>query len=723
MSNRPSDWSPLVGGDPCPGDPDAYSSVMNHWQERVTGAQAQATKLQGITSVDAESNRFRRVEQVAAEGQVALENMADAFVAAKDALEGWQSRLRDLQGRADEALKKAQAAYTSKADAQAQIGTLGAIADMQKKHDEQGKAKKALLMEEAAVAQGVIDAAQRVVDEVRDEYARESAAVVDAYALSVDGLWSAVSGAGARGSFGSSVEDVKATLLGDLSDARMRKLQELGAVVGEGPDQYEAFLDALSGLDAGSLAEFFGENPELARYPLAGTGDTVWDTATVKAWWGGLDADQRAALVHNAPGVVGNLNGVPYGVRDQANRALIEDLLVDDQVMQNTKDTLENVRKSARFQKGRETSRFIVSLDISNVSVDDGSTYNDVMAAVSVGDVDAAAKITMIVPGMNNNVDESIGSLTQTASSVYKEQKVSDEVQHAVVAWIGYESPQMNKIIDPNVTNNSKSVWESDMAVRGSESLASFYDGLNVTKSANSDIPVHGAGQTAAYNDAFVSLTSHSYGTTTAAFALTKSQTKVDNTIFYDSAGLDPATITQAWQGKWQVESRGDQQNIFFTDVLPGESLTARVGAVGGGRVMPKEWTLPGATEFSSRGGFDASGNYLEDVDEHGLFEKNDKEGVEDYSFSRLADGNTDGFLSSGTSSLYYGSRISLGDYSVVDKKLISPMLPGNPRVPGSGSFPYVDVDEKGKLSAEEVRRYAQEQGLEMSDLVRIEEE
>ncbi len=87
-----------------------------------------------------------------------------------------------------------------------------------------------------------------------------------------------------------------------------------------------------------------------------------------------MDADQRAALVHNVPGVVGNLNGVPYGVRDQANRALIEDLLVDDQVMQNTKDTLENVRKSARFQKGRETSRFIVSLDISNVSVDDGST-------------------------------------------------------------------------------------------------------------------------------------------------------------------------------------------------------------------------------------------------------------------------------------------------------------------------------------------------------------
>ena len=53
---------------------------------------------------------------------------------------------------------------------------------------------------------------------------------------------------------------------------------------------------------------------------------------------------------------------------------------------------------------------------------------------------------------------------------------------------------------------------------------------------------------------------------------------------------------------------------------------------------------------------------------------------------------------------------------------VVSSMQVGNPLVPGSGSFPFPDVDEDRKLSAEEVRKYAQEQGIEISDLVDTEE-
>lgn len=723
MSTRPSEWAPLTGGDPCPGDPEAYASVIQHWGNRAADARSQGQKLGSITAQDADSNRIRKVEHMASEGKLALESMARTFDEVQELLRGWQKDLGDLQARADEALRKAQDAHTTVEDSSAQIGALGAFAAAQKKKDAQGEAKKAHLVQEMAAAQVVIDVAQQEVDDVRGEYGRKSAAVVGAYMLNVSGLWS-VDGKSSAGGFGVSVADVKDTLLGYLSESKARELEDAAAHAGDGPQQYEAYLKLLAGLDAKALGEFFSVRPELARYPLAGTGDAVWDTATVKAWWGKLGADQQQALVQNASGVVGNLNGVPYGARDEANRALIEELLVDDGIAQSTKDTLLKIREAAQTSDDEDTKKFILALDFSNTLVNDDSTYNDVMAAVSVGDVDTAAKTTMIVPGMDNNVDGSIASLVDTASAVYKEQDIPGGGKHATVAWIGYESPQLSQTIDlnpvDNFTFNSDSVLRPDKAYRGGLVLADFYDGLNVTKSANTDIPAHGADPTDAYNDPFVSLTAHSYGTTTAAVAMTQSRTKVDNTVFYDSAGVDLPSVVQEWQGKWQVESRGDQQNIFFTNVAPNESVVARSGAFGGGRVVPQEWDLRGATEFSSRGGFDASGNYLEDADEHGLFERNGKRGSADYRFVQLMDGDADGILSPGTSSLYYGSRISLGDYGVAGKKLISPVVVGNEWDPESGSYPYREVGDDGKLSADEVRKYAQEQGIEVSDLVNL---
>lgn len=718
MSTRASDWAPLTGGDPCPGDPDAYSAVIQYWGDRASDAQGQAAKLASIVSNDAESNRVRRVEQVAAEGKAALESMGQTFTTVQELLRGWQKDLGDLQTRADEALAKAQDAHATVEDSSAQMGALGAFA-AQKKQDAQGRAKKALLMQEMAAAQATIDAAQQTVDNLRGEYERKSSAVVGAYVLNVSGLWS-VDGKSSAGGFGVSVADVKDTLLGHLSESKARELEDAAAHAGDGPGEYEAYLELLAGLDAKALGEFFSVRPELARYPLAGTGDAVWDTAMVKAWWGRLGADQRQALVRSASGVVGNLNGVPYAVRDEANRVLLEDLLADDEIAQRTKDTLLKVRESATVKdKAKEEPKFILTVDISNTLVDDRSTYNDVMAAVSVGDVDIASKTTMIVPGMDNNVDGSIGSLVETASAVYKEQDIPGGGKHTVIAWIGYESPTL-EATEKTLALGEGSVAMMDKARDGAHNLSSFYDGLNVTKSSNKDIPSYGAGSTDAYNDAFVSLQAHSYGTTLSAEALYQSQTKVDNVVLYDSAGLSLTAIEKAYRGQWQVEKTNEKPNIFYTAVSPNQSVVAKSGAFLGARPTPEVLQAAGAQSFSSNGGFDASGNYLEDADEHGLFERNGKEGVADYRFVKLNDGDADGILSPGTSSLYYGSRISLGDYAVVGKKLISPMVVGNEWDPESGSYPYLDANRDGRLSAEQVRRYAHEQGMEFSDLVNV---
>src|ERR1700712_2326660 len=44
---------------------------------------------------------------------------------------------------------------------------------------------------------------------------------------------------------------------------------------------------------------------------------------TVAAWWSALAPAARSVLLADAPGVVGNLEGVPYSVRDVANRAVL----------------------------------------------------------------------------------------------------------------------------------------------------------------------------------------------------------------------------------------------------------------------------------------------------------------------------------------------------------------------------------------------------------------
>lgn len=719
MSTRPADWVPLSGGDPCPGDPDAYSAVIQHWGDRAADARSQGQKLGTITAQDADSNRIRRVEQVAAEGKAALESMARTFDEVQELLQGWQKDLGDMQTRADEALRKAQDAHTTVEDSSAQMGALGAFAAAQKKKDAQGEAKKAHLVQEMAAAQAVIDAAQQTVDDLRGEYERKSSAVVAAYVLNVSGLWSVDGKASGAGGFGASVVDVKDTLLGQLSESKARELEDAAAHAGDGPRQYEAYLELLAGTDAGSLVEFFGEHPELARYPLAGTGDAVWDTAMVKAWWGRLGADQRQALVQNASGVVGNLNGVPYGARDEANRALIEELLDDSDFDSKAQGTLKKIKDSASYVQDDDDPKFVLALDISNIKLNDESAYNDILAAVSVGDVDTASKTTMIVPGMDNNVDGSIDSLVQTAESIHTEQKRASHAPSAVIAWIGYESPTL-EATEKTVTLGEDSVAMMDKAREGASNLSSFYDGLNVTKSSNTDVPSYGAGPTDAYNDAFVSLQAHSYGTTLSAETLYQSQTKVDNVVLYDSAGLSLTAIEKAYMGQWQVEETDDKPHIFYTAVSPGESMVAKSGALLGARPTPEVLQGAGAQSFSSSGGFDASGNYLEDADEHGLFENNGKRGSADYKFVQLMDGDADGILSPGTSSLYYGSRISLGDYGVAGKKLISPVLVGNEWDPESGSYPYREVGEDGKLSADEVRKYAQEQGIEVSDLVNV---
>ncbi|MFW0183344.1 alpha/beta hydrolase [Rothia sp. CCM 9417] len=671
---RPFDWSPLTGGDPCPGSPEAYASVAEHWGTRAGDATVAAGKLGTIVTNDAESLRVWRIEKVASEGKAVLEEMSRTFTTAQELLLGWKQDLEGMQERADEALRKAKAAEQLAVDARQEIGALGAFAAQVKENEEPNIARKIFLEEELSAARTRIAEAQRVVDEVRSEYGTKSADAVAKYQLAVAGLWSVDAGSAGGGLFGSSMQSIRDILVGGLSEQQMRDLEQAAAHAGDGPAEYEAYLKLLSDLDARSLEEFFGTHPDLARNPLASTGDVVWETTYTRQWWENLPDNFKEALTTYAPGLVSNLNGVSYKERDKASRKLIDDLLADPDISQEHKDDLQEIKKAAEGKKGEE--RYILFLDISHMGDKDGTRENDFLTAIAVGDVDEATSTTVMVPGMDNNVGRSINSLVINARDMYVTQdgiKKKDE-RVAVIAYLGYDTPDLGATADHYMKNSNRypdqswgaapymdyssvpfterdtpdypeqSVLSGDLARKGGQQLADFYDALNVTKSSNRDISAFGLATTDEYNDPHISLNAHSYGTTTTAEALSLSQTAVNNVGFYGSAGPMQEAVDAANAGLWRIErNQNNQQELWY--VHSPDDLLAPAGASAAGRPLPGEITF--AQELQDIAVIDSNGTYYEDVDYHPV----------------STSGSQQGYWSPGAYTQYQGAQHSLGSH------------------------------------------------------------
>ncbi len=75
-------------------------------------------------------------------------------------------------------------------------------------------------------------------------------------------------------------------------------------------------LHALTAMPPTAVTDFVEKNPQLLRALL----DAPPAATQVSGWWAGLDDTARRTLALSAPEVVGNLDGIPYAVRNDANR-------------------------------------------------------------------------------------------------------------------------------------------------------------------------------------------------------------------------------------------------------------------------------------------------------------------------------------------------------------------------------------------------------------------
>jgi hypothetical protein len=313
-------------------------------------------------------------------------------------------------------------------------------------------------------------------------------------------------------------------------------------------------LQQLSLLGRSDLSTFAAQHGDVldalvARPPAA---------TAVSGWWAGVPSAKRADLIATAPRVIGNLEGVPYAVRDRANRTSLGQAekairsqlsagagrAASDQLNRRL-HMLEQVRTAVAAAHG---DRVLVGLDPSGTGT----------AVVVAGDVATADYVTYLVPGMFSSVDTQIATWSAGAARIEADQQKwlarltpagAAPKTSAVVAWFGYHAP------------TTADVATLGPARQAETALASSIEGLRATRGA--DAP-------------YVSVVAHSYGSTAAMLALQDDATSVDALVVVGSPGSPASSVSDLAVRDGNVWAGGAAWDPVADTALFGTAPTSR---------------------------------------------------------------------------------------------------------------------------------------------------
>ncbi len=319
-------------------------------------------------------------------------------------------------------------------------------------------------------------------------------------------------------------------------------------------------LHALTAMPPTAVTDFVEENPQLLHALL----DAPPAATQVSGWWAGLDDTARRSLTSAAPQLIGNLDGIPYAVRNDTNRRELRSTIRELELHGLDAGRAIATQNLNRLQMlysiadalGPATAnppRSLLTLD----TLDEGK------ATIVLGDLDTADYVSYLIPGMFITVSGNVVEWTDTAARLYDEQvswlsllaeagAVTEVETVATVAWIGYQTPHL------------LNVGSLDLAYEGRDAIAATIDGLQTLR--GDDQP-------------FVSLLAHSYGSTAALMALEEGTT-IDALAMMGSPGSPAQSIRD-------LSVRGD---VFVAeaawDPIPNSSFFG---------------SDPGASEYGAR--------------------------------------------------------------------------------------------------------------------------
>ncbi|MCB1273667.1 MAG: hypothetical protein KDB25_04630 [Leucobacter sp.] len=320
-------------------------------------------------------------------------------------------------------------------------------------------------------------------------------------------------------------------------------------------------------------------------------------------------------------------DGIPLDLRERASRAVLAFALTHPETVYRllglgaTDLSIETfsaqlVALNGALQQAEGRSRALPGpgphvVQLLGLGVHDGA----LTAAVSIGSAASAESVAVNVPGMGSSlsgIDNGLRGAEQLYRAAYR---ADASASISVITWVGYHAPAMPPSIE---------VLAPGRAESGAAPLAGFLDGLEAARA-------HGA---APEPREFVVL-AHSYGSTTAAEALTMTEARVDALVTYGSAGLEPDAGIESIRAEkvYATQAVGDQ--------------VAGIGRGGSGRLNPIG--MPGVIEFSAE-----ASETGRRVTAHDMYVEHDGPSAMNW-------GGKTGYLSAGATSLESMGRILVG--------------------------------------------------------------
>ncbi|MEQ1736797.1 MAG: hypothetical protein ABL886_10415, partial [Rhodoglobus sp.] len=145
----------------------------------------------------------------------------------------------------------------------------------------------------------------------------------------------------------------------------------------------------------------------------------------VANWWAAASPAQQRALIASSPEAVGNLEGIPYQVRDAANRSFLTGTIasIESQIASGavgraaSEDLQAQLHMLQQVAAAVETGDSGLVRSLINLDVSDGGR-----AVIAVGDLANAEYVSYLVPGMFYSVDSEIGSWAGAADQLAADQ-------------------------------------------------------------------------------------------------------------------------------------------------------------------------------------------------------------------------------------------------------------------------------------------------------------
>ncbi|GGX48199.1 alpha/beta hydrolase [Streptomyces noursei] len=274
-------------------------------------------------------------------------------------------------------------------------------------------------------------------------------------------------------------------------------------------------------------------------------------------WWKRLSSEQQQDLIALYPELVGQLDGIPAVVRDEANRAYLPMLIskLDGLDDDKARTQLEGLREiSSQLDAGSYPPMFLLGID------DKGNGR----AIISYGNPDASRNVSAYVPGLGTALDKDFAThdLKRARDTAIGAQR--HDPSSASIVWLGYDAPQLPA---DDLLDNLDVLGEQN-ARAGAPAYSSFMSGIAVSND-NSDPHITAIG--------------HSYGSLTVGQTalMTKGIPGVDDIVLLGSPGTGAQSAADLGVGKDHVFV-GAAENDPVTHLpskAEGSGLLAGAGA------------------------------------------------------------------------------------------------------------------------------------------------